>query len=205
MKLLDGLGTLWRQNPNEKIVIFATYLGPGHDRPRDRADLPRPGRCRAARRRPRARRWRQSGRFRQKDGPRVWSARRPGAKASTCNSVFNFDLPWNPMDMEQRIRVHSSLRQRYTAVGLTTSCCRIPSRAASSACLDGSPKIARTVGKVDHQGNVAETCARRFLAVVGAVRSPRAAIRRHCPTGIEAHAGGAGGGAVDSCEAAGGV
>ena len=26
-KLLDGLGTLWRQNPNEKIVIFATYLG----------------------------------------------------------------------------------------------------------------------------------------------------------------------------------
>ena len=26
-KLLDGLGTLWRQNPGEKIVIFATYLG----------------------------------------------------------------------------------------------------------------------------------------------------------------------------------
>ena len=26
-KLLDGLGILWRQNPNEKIVIFATYLG----------------------------------------------------------------------------------------------------------------------------------------------------------------------------------
>lgn len=26
-KLLDGLGTLWRQSPNEKIVIFATYLG----------------------------------------------------------------------------------------------------------------------------------------------------------------------------------
>lgn len=26
-KLLDGLGTLWRQNPNEKIVVFATYLG----------------------------------------------------------------------------------------------------------------------------------------------------------------------------------
>ena len=26
-KLLDGLGTLWRQNPHEKIVIFATYLG----------------------------------------------------------------------------------------------------------------------------------------------------------------------------------
>ena len=26
-KLLDGLGTLWRQNPDEKIVIFATYLG----------------------------------------------------------------------------------------------------------------------------------------------------------------------------------
>jgi SNF2 family DNA or RNA helicase len=26
-KLLDGLGVLWRQNSNEKIVIFATYLG----------------------------------------------------------------------------------------------------------------------------------------------------------------------------------
>jgi hypothetical protein len=26
-KLLEGLGILWRQNPAEKIVIFATYLG----------------------------------------------------------------------------------------------------------------------------------------------------------------------------------
>src|SRR3546814_10282304 len=26
-KLLDGLGTLWRQNPSEKVVIFASYLG----------------------------------------------------------------------------------------------------------------------------------------------------------------------------------
>lgn len=26
-KLLDGLGTLWRRNSNEKIVVFATYLG----------------------------------------------------------------------------------------------------------------------------------------------------------------------------------
>ena len=25
--LLDGLGTLWRQNPDEKIVVFATYHG----------------------------------------------------------------------------------------------------------------------------------------------------------------------------------
>ncbi|MBA4455102.1 helicase, partial [Cylindrospermopsis raciborskii CS-506_B] len=26
-KLLSGLGVLWRQNPQEKVVIFATYLG----------------------------------------------------------------------------------------------------------------------------------------------------------------------------------
>src|SRR5262249_18041051 len=26
-KLLSGFGVLWRQNPQEKIVVFATYLG----------------------------------------------------------------------------------------------------------------------------------------------------------------------------------
>ena len=26
-KLVDALGTLWRQNPDEKVVVFATYLG----------------------------------------------------------------------------------------------------------------------------------------------------------------------------------
>ena len=49
-------------------------------------------------------------RFRQKDGPRVLvctAAGREGINLQFARILFNFDLPWNPMDMEQRIgRIH---------------------------------------------------------------------------------------------------
>ena len=45
-----------------------------------------------------------------KDGPRVLvctAAGREGINLQFARILFNFDLPWNPMDMEQRIgRIH---------------------------------------------------------------------------------------------------
>ena len=117
-KLLDGLGALWRQNPNEKVVIFATYLGTVDLIAREiEAGLSGPRRRRAARRRSR-RKVGAERRFRQKDGPRVLvctAAGREGINLQFARILFNFDLPWNPMDVEQRIgRIHR-YGQKHTA------------------------------------------------------------------------------------------
>ena len=49
-------------------------------------------------------------RFKQPDGPRVMictAAGREGINLQHARILFNFDLPWNPMDVEQRIgRIH---------------------------------------------------------------------------------------------------
>ena len=49
-------------------------------------------------------------RFKAPDGPRVLictAAGREGINLQHARVLFNFDLPWNPMDMEQRIgRIH---------------------------------------------------------------------------------------------------
>lgn len=165
-KLLDGLGTLWRQNPNEKIVIFATYLGtvnllaseieriyPGQGvvvlRGGDH------GAKVAAERR-----------FRLKDGPRVLvctAAGREGINLQFARVLFNFDLPWNPMDMEQRIgRIHrygqAHTAQVYNLVLSDTIEGRI------FLLLDDKlTEIARTLGKVDDQGNIAEDLRSQIL------------------------------------------
>lgn len=106
-KLID---TLWRQNPSEKVVIFATYLGTVDMIARE-IEQTFPGQgvavlrggdhgAKAAAER----------RFRLKDGPRVLvctAAGREGINLQFARVLFNFDLPWNPMDMEQRIgRIH---------------------------------------------------------------------------------------------------
>ncbi len=49
-------------------------------------------------------------RFKVADGPRVMictAAGREGINLQHARILFNFDLPWNPMDLEQRIgRIH---------------------------------------------------------------------------------------------------
>ncbi|GBQ10587.1 MULTISPECIES: helicase-related protein [Acetobacteraceae] len=77
--------------------------------------------------------------------------------------LFNFDLPWNPMDMEQRIgRIHrygqSHTAQVYNLVLSDTIEGRI------FLLLDEKLiEIARTVGKVDEHGNVAEDLRAQIL------------------------------------------
>lgn len=165
-KLLDGLGTLWRQNPNEKIVIFATYLGTvdliaqeiGQIFPGQGVVVLRGGDHGA--------KLAAERRFRQKDGPRVLvctAAGREGINLQFAHILFNFDLPWNPMDIEQRIgRIHrygqNHTAQVYNLVLSDTIEGRI------FLMLDEKlTEIARTVGKVDGQGNVAEDLRAQIL------------------------------------------
>jgi superfamily II DNA or RNA helicase len=165
-KLLDGLGTLWRQNPDEKIVVFATYLGTVELIARS-IEQTFPGQgvvilrggdhgAKVAAER----------RFRKKDGPRVMvctAAGREGINLQFARILFNFDLPWNPMDVEQRIgRIHrygqNHTAQVYNLVLSDTIEGRI------FLLLDEKlTEIARTVGKVDDQGNVAEDLRGQIL------------------------------------------
>ena len=165
-KLLDGLGTLWRRNPDEKIVVFATYLGTVDLIARE-IDQTFPGQgvvilrggdhgAKVAAER----------RFRQKTGPRVLvstAAGREGINLQFARILFNFDLPWNPMDVEQRIgRIHrygqNSTAQVYNLVLSDTIEGRI------FLLLDEKlTEIARTVGKVDDQGNIAEDLRGQIL------------------------------------------
>ncbi|HDR9025560.1 TPA: helicase, partial [Burkholderia vietnamiensis] len=165
-KLLDGLGTLWRQNPNEKIVIFATYLGTVDMIAREiEQTFPGQGVV-VLRGGDHGAKVAAERRFRQKDGPRVLvctAAGREGINLQFARILFNFDLPWNPMDMEQRIgRIHRygqrDTAQVYNLVLSDTIEGRI------FLLLDEKLiEIARTVGKVDDQGNVAEDLRGQIL------------------------------------------
>jgi superfamily II DNA or RNA helicase len=165
-KLLDGLTTLWRQNPHEKIVIFATYLGTVDLIARE-IDNAFPGQgVVVLRGGDHGAKLAAERRFRQKDGPRVLvctAAGREGINLQFARILFNFDLPWNPMDVEQRIgRIHrygqNHTAQVYNLVLSDTIEGRI------FLLLDEKlTEIARTVGKVDDQGNVAEDLRAQIL------------------------------------------
>lgn len=165
-KLLDGLGHLWRQNANEKIVIFATYLGTVDLIARE-IDQAYPGQgVVVLRGGDHGAKLAAERKFRLKDGPRVLvctAAGREGLNLQFAHILFNFDLPWNPMDMEQRIgRIHrygqNHTAQVYNLVLSDTIEGRI------FLLLDEKlTEIARTVGKVDDQGNVAEDLRAQIL------------------------------------------
>jgi superfamily II DNA or RNA helicase len=165
-KLLDGLGTLWRQNPNEKIVVFATYLGTVDLIAREiEQTFPGQGVV-VLRGGDHGAKVAAERRFRQKDGPRVLvctAAGREGINLQFARILFNFDLPWNPMDIEQRIgRIHrygqNHTAQVYNLVLSDTIEGRI-----FLLLEEKLTEIARTVGKVDDQGNVAEDLRAQIL------------------------------------------
>ena len=165
-KLLDGLGALWRQDPSEKIVVFATYLGTVDLISRE-IDQAFPGQgVVVLRGGDHGAKVAAERRFRQKDGPRVLvctAAGREGINLQFARVLFNFDLPWNPMDVEQRIgRIHrygqNHTAQVYNLVLSDTIEGRI------FMLLDEKlTEIARTVGKVDEHGNVAEDLRAQIL------------------------------------------
>ena len=105
-------------------------------------------------------------RFKSKDGPRVLvctAAGREGINLQVARILFNFDLPWNPMDLEQRIgRIHRygqlHTAQVYNLVLSDTIEGRI-----FLLLNDKLHEIARALGKVDEQGNVAEDLRAQIL------------------------------------------
>lgn len=165
-KLLDGLGYLWRQNASEKIVIFATYLGTVDLIARE-IERAYPGQgVVVLRGGDHGAKLAAERKFRLKDGPRVLvctAAGREGLNLQFARILFNFDLPWNPMDVEQRIgRIHrygqNHTAQVYNLVLSDTIEGRI------FLMLDEKlTEIAKTVGKVDDQGNVAEDLRSQIL------------------------------------------
>jgi superfamily II DNA or RNA helicase len=165
-KLLAALGTLWRRNPQEKVVTFATYLGtvallaaeieaayPGQGvvvlRGGDH------GAKLAAERR-----------FRRSDGPRVLictAAGREGINLQFSRVLFNFDLPWNPMDVEQRIgRIHR-YGQKHTAQVYNLILSDTIEGRIFLLLDEKLTAIAAALGKVDEYGNVAEDLRAQIL------------------------------------------
>jgi SNF2 family DNA or RNA helicase len=165
-KLLDGLGTLWQQNSSEKIVIFATYLGTVDMIAREiNRTFPNQGVV-VLRGGDHGAKIAAERKFRQKEGPRVMvctAAGREGINLQFARILFNFDLPWNPMDVEQRIgRIHRYGQEHTAQVYNLVLGDTIEGRIF--LLLDEKlTEIARTVGKVDDQGNVAEDLRAQIL------------------------------------------
>ena len=103
--------------------------------------------------------WRPSAVSREMTGPASLCAQQPGVKASTfrfARVLFNFDLPWNPMDVEQRIgRIHR-YGQKHTAQVYNLVLSDTIEGRIFLLLTDKLEEIARTLGKVDELGNVAE-------------------------------------------------
>lgn len=165
-KLLDGLGVLWRQNPDEKVVIFATYLGTVELLAREiEAIYPGQGVV-VLRGGDHGAKVAAERRFKQKNGPRILvctAAGREGINLQFARVLFNFDLPWNPMDMEQRIgRIHR-YGQMHTAQVYNLVLSDTIEGRIFLLLDDKLQEIARTLGKVDEQGNVAEDLRSQIL------------------------------------------
>jgi superfamily II DNA or RNA helicase len=186
-ELLRALKDLWAVHPREKIVVFTTYLG-SVDALQSAIDSSFPnagvdvlkggdhGAKLAAERR-----------FKRPDGPSVLictAAGREGINLQFARVLFNHDLPWNPMDLEQRIgRIHRygqiHTAQIYNLVSADTIEGQI------FLLLEGKLlEIAKTLGKVDEFGQVAEDLRGQILGQLSerlsydrlyqdAVRDPR--------------------------------
>ncbi|MCF8075903.1 MAG: DEAD/DEAH box helicase family protein [Desulfotignum sp.] len=164
--LVHALRQIWQQDPREKIVIFATYLGTVEA---IKAQLKKT--------------FLQAGvdilkggdhgtktavqkRFRRMSGPRVLvctAAGREGINLQFARILFNYDLPWNPMDLEQRIgRIHrygqESTAQVYNLVAADTIEGQIYLLLEEKL-----SDIARTLGKVDEQGQISEDLRTQVL------------------------------------------
>lgn len=168
--LLDAMRQLWQINPKEKVVVFTTYLG-GIDSLKHGLEEHFPekgvevlkggdhGAKLAAQRR-----------FRRPDGPCVLlttAAGREGINLQFARVLFNHDLPWNPMDLEQRIgRIHRygqiHTAQVYNLVATDTIEGQI------FLLLENKLReIATALGKIDEHGEVTEDLRAQVLGQLG--------------------------------------
>lgn len=157
--LITALSQIWAHNPDEKIVVFATYLGTvdaikKHLKqvfPNIGVDVLKGGDHGA--------KTAAQKRFKKPNGPKVLvctAAGREGINLQFARVLFNYDLPWNPMDLEQRIgRIHrygqQSTAQVYNLVAADTIEGQI-----FLLLEEKLEDIAQALGKVDEQGQIAE-------------------------------------------------
>ncbi|MCL7412856.1 MAG: SNF2-related protein [ANME-2 cluster archaeon] len=164
--LINALKQIWAQNPDEKVVIFATYLGTvdaikhylGEAFPDKGVDVLKGGDHGA--------KTAAQKRFRQKGGSNVLvstAAGREGINLQFARILFNYDLPWNPMDLEQRIgRIHrygqQSTAQVYNLIAADTIEGQI-----FLLLEEKLSDIAYAIGKVDEKGQIAEDLRAQIL------------------------------------------
>lgn len=168
--LLNALKQLWQQNQNEKVVIFATYLGSIESiktaiekaYPEKGVEILKGGDHGA--------KTAALKRFKRRDGPRVLlttAAGREGINLQHARILFNFDLPWNPMDLEQRIgRIHR-YGQKHTAQVYNLVATDTIEGKIFLLLEEKLQNIAKTLGKVDDKGQVTEDLRSQILGQLG--------------------------------------
>jgi superfamily II DNA or RNA helicase len=168
--LAQAAQEIWRQNPDEKIVIFATYLGTVEAIKRQLdAQFPGVG-VDVLKGGDHGAKTAAQKRFKRKDGPKALvctAAGREGINLQFARILFNYDLPWNPMDLEQRIgRIHrygqESTAQVYNLVAADTIEGQIYLLLEEKL-----QDIAKALGKVDEHGQIAEDFRAQVLGQLG--------------------------------------
>jgi hypothetical protein len=153
-------------NPGEKIVIFTTYLG-SVDTLRRAIESRFPGAgVEVIKGGDHGAKVAAERRFKRPTGPRVLictAAGREGINLQFARVLFNHDLPWNPMDVEQRIgRIHrygqAHTAQVYSLVSADTIEGQI-----FLLLEDKLLMIAKALGKTDEHGQVAEDLRGQIL------------------------------------------
>lgn len=170
LTLSSALRQVWDQNPAEKVVVFATYLG-SVDAIKRHLEETFPGNgVEILKGGDHGAKTAAQKRFRRKDGPNILvctAAGREGINLQFARILFNYDLPWNPMDLEQRIgRIHrygqNSTAQVYNLVAADTIEGRI-----FLLLEEKLSDIAYALGKVDDAGQIAEDLRGQVLGQLG--------------------------------------
>jgi len=164
--LTKALKQLWQQNPKEKIVIFATYLGTV-DIIKRHLEVVFPGKgVEILKGGDHGTKTAAQRRFRRKDGPQVLvctAAGREGINLQFARILFNYDLPWNPMDLEQRIgRIHR-YGQNFTAQVYNLVATDTIEGKIYLLLEEKLQEIAKTLGKLDDDGQIAEDLLAQIL------------------------------------------
>lgn len=164
--LVYALKKLWNTNPNEKIVVFATYLGTVEMLENTiRKEFPDQGVV-ILKGGDHGAKLSAENKFKKRPGPNLMictAAGREGINLQHARILFNFDLPWNPMDLEQRIgRIHRygqiDTAQIYNLVLSDTIEGKI------FLLLENKLKeIAKALGKVDNNGQITENFESQIL------------------------------------------
>ncbi|MFW6106657.1 MAG: helicase-related protein, partial [bacterium] len=165
-QLLRALSALWAVHPGEKIVVFTTYLGSvdslktaiDQEFPESGVEVLKGGDHGA--------KLAAERRFKRRDGPRVLvctAAGREGINLQFARVLFNHDLPWNPMDVEQRIgRIHRYGQEHTAQVYNLVSADTIEGK-IYLLLEEKLLAIANALGKVDEYGQVAEDLREQIL------------------------------------------